>query len=72
MNKMKSLYSIMTFNIHNFMNYEMKDCLSDIQSLIQSYDIIALQEVYDTKKLHIILGRALEEWVWGVNVSPSL
>ena len=54
MNKMKLSYSIMTFNIHNFMNYEMKDCLSDIQSLIQSYDIIALQEVYDTKKLHII------------------
>ncbi len=54
MNKMKSSYSIMTFNIHNFMNYEMKDNLSDIQSLIRSYDIIALQEVYDTKKLHII------------------
>ncbi len=47
-------YSIMTLNIHNFMNSEMQDSFLEIQSLIQSYDIIALQEVYDTKKLHMI------------------
>lgn len=49
-----SSYSVMTLNVRNFMNSEMEDSFSEIQPLIQPYDIIALQEVYNTKILHMI------------------
>lgn len=47
-------YSIMSLNVHNFMDSNMVNSLNKIKQLIIKYDIIALQEVYDIKKLHEI------------------
>ena len=44
-------YSVMSFNIHNFLNSEMKDSTQEIFEIIKNYDIIALQEVYHREKL---------------------
>lgn len=44
-------FSIMSLNVHNFCNSDMKDSLQDVKSLILKYDIIALQEVYNKEKL---------------------
>lgn len=48
-------FSIMSLNVHNFCNSDMKDSLQDVKSLILKYDIIALQEVYNKEKLREIV-----------------
>ena len=47
-------YSIMTFNVHNFLNSDMKSSETQIKDLINNYDIVCLQEVYNKKILHKI------------------
>lgn len=44
----------MTFNVHNFLNSDMKSSEIQIKDLINKYDIVCLQEVYNKKILHKI------------------
>ena len=53
-NYINNIYSIITFNVHNFYNSEMINTFSEISKIIKKYDIIALQEVYDEQKLFLI------------------
>ena len=48
---MEQSFKIMTLNIHNFCNSEMDDPSPEIAKVIECYDIIALQEVYNMKKI---------------------
>ena len=56
-------FSIMSLNVHNFCNSDMKDSLLDVKSLILKYDIIALQEVYNKEKL----GEIVEGYNYSYN-----
>jgi len=47
-------YSVMTFNVHNFLNSDMESSETQIKDLINKYDIVCLQEVYNKKILHKI------------------
>jgi len=47
-------YSVMTFNVHNFLNSDMESSETQIKDLINIYDIVCLQEVYNKKILHKI------------------
>lgn len=51
---MDKSFSIMTFNVHDFKNYEMEDSYDKILNTIKDFHIIALQEVYDKNYLHKI------------------
>jgi endonuclease/exonuclease/phosphatase family metal-dependent hydrolase len=42
-------YRLATFNVHNFLNEELEKTKQPIFQLIQEYDIVCLQEVYDEK-----------------------
>ena len=46
--------SIATFNIHDFYNSDMEETDDKIMDIINQYDIIALQEVYNHEKLEKI------------------
>ena len=48
---MEQSFKIMTLNIHNFCNSEMDDPSPEISKVIEGYDIVALQEVYNMKKI---------------------